>query len=277
MDSLDSLHFLTYIYRIPRYFIRKSKEFLRTAFWRRNLLPDYRKNKDKLKKLKDLHKGEPCVLIGGGPSLNKMDLDIFSDYVTIACNAFYLKHNDISFIPNYYTVEDPLPANDNKDEINSLQDTVKIIPYDLKNVIDNEDDTIYVNFRRSAINYRSENFPKYSHDFLNESFWGGTVMYFNIQLAEYLGCNPIYLVGVDLAYSVPDSVKRVGAVLTSTEDDGNHFDPRYFGKGKRWHFPVIERMQAGFDKAYSELELHGIDLFNAGVDSELKNIPKKKL
>ena len=45
-----------------------------------------------------------------------------------------------------------------------------------------------------------QKFPLYSHDFLNESFWGGTVMYLNIQLAEYLGCNPIYLVGVDLSY-----------------------------------------------------------------------------
>ena len=51
-------------------------------------------------------------------------------------------------------------------------------------------------------------------------------MYFNIQLAEYLGCNPAYLIGVDLSYSVSKSVERLGAVLTSTEDDENHFDPR---------------------------------------------------
>ena len=57
-------------------------------------------------------------------------------------------------------------------------------------------------------------------------------MFFSIQLAVHLGHNPIYIIGVDLNYSIPQSVKKSGAVLTSTEDDVNHFDPRYFGSGK---------------------------------------------
>lgn len=243
----------------------------------KNIGSEYKKNKLALSKLKDKHKGQPCILIGGGPSINKMDLNRFSKYITIACNGFYLKHEDISYIPTYYTVEDPLPAEDNRQQINDIKGTTRIIPYDLKKIIDAPDDTIYVNFRRSAINSQSSKFPLYSNDFLNESFWGGTVMYFNIQLAEYLGCNPIYLVGVDLSYTVPDSVDRIGAVLTSNEDDENHFDPRYFGKGKRWHLPATERMQVGFNKALYELEKKGIQLINAGLDSNLKNVPKKSV
>lgn len=268
---------LTYSYRIPRYFLRKTKEAIRSYLWKKNIGSEYKKNKLALSKLKDKHKGQPCILIGGGPSINKMDLNRFSKYITIACNGFYLKHEDISYIPTYYTVEDPLPAEDNRQQINDIKGTTRIIPYDLKKIIDAPDDTIYVNFRRSAINSQSSKFPLYSNDFLNESFWGGTVMYFNIQLAEYLGCNPIYLVGVDLSYTVPDSVDRIGAVLTSNEDDENHFDPRYFGKGKRWHLPATERMQVGFNKALYELEKKGIQLINAGLDSNLKNVPKKSV
>ena len=243
MKFLDSL---TYFYRIPRYFFRKLKESLRSLLWKKNIGSTYRKNKLALSKLKNKHKNEPCVIIGGGPSLNKMNLNFFADYVTIACNGFYLKHDEISFTPTYYTVEDALSAEDNSQEINKIEDTIRIIPYDLKKIVDQPKNTIYVNFRRSAINSRSPKFPFYSHDFLNESFWGGTVMYFNIQLAEYLGCNPIYLIGVDLSYSVSKSVERLGTVLTSTEDDENHFDPRYFGKGKRWHLPETDRMQQAF-------------------------------
>ena len=102
-------------------------------------------------------------------------------------------------------------------------------------------------------------------------------MYFNIQLAEYLGCNPIYLIGVDLSYSVSKSVERLGAVLTSTEDDENHFYPRYFGKGKRWHLPETDRMQQAFDEAHKQLKSKNIKLFNAGVYSLLQNIPTIKL
>ncbi len=270
-------NYLTYSYRIPRYFIRKFSEALRSLLWRRGFVSNYQQNKNALSKLRNKHKGRPCVLIGGGPSLNKMDLDKFSNYITVACNGFYLKHEELSFIPTYYTVEDPLPASDNKYQINSIQNTTRIIPYDLKKVIDQPENTIYVNFRRSAVYSNSRKFPYYSHDFLNESFWGGTVMYFNIQLAEFLGCNPIYLIGVDLSYKVSDSVIRKGAVLTSTEDDENHFDPRYFGKGKRWHLPETDRMQLAFDTAREELAQRGIELINAGLDSQLKNIPKASL
>ena len=265
---------LTYLYRIPRYFFRKNRESIRTFLWKRNLVPSFIKNKEALLKLKDKHKGEPCILFGGGPSLNKMDLNKFSSYVTIGCNGFFYKFDDLSFVPTYYTVEDPRPAEDNKDQINSIKNTIRIIPIDLRKVINNKENTIYVNFRRSAVNYKSPNFPYYSHDFLNESFWGGTVMYFNIQLAEYLGCNPIYLVGVDLSYTVLKSVKKIGGTLISTEDDVNHFDPRYFGAGKRWGVPETGRMQKGFETALRELNSVNIDLYNAGVDSKLKNIPR---
>jgi len=267
----------TIIYRAIRFLLRIIKEKNITKRWNSEE-KFFKENKQKLLKLKNKHKGQPCVLIGGGPSINKMPLNDYKDMVTIACNGFYLKHEELDYIPTYYTVEDPLPANDNKQEIMSLKDTTKIIPYDLKNVIEPDQNTVYINFLRSYMRPSNPNFPLFnSKDFENKSYWGGTVMYMNIQLAKYLGCNPIYLIGVDLSYKVPSTVKQNGAVLTSTEDDGNHFDPRYFGKGKKWHLPETERMQQAFTKAYEELKKDGIELINAGVDSKLEVIPKKEI
>ncbi len=266
----------TLIYRGFRYFLRRIKENKVSSLWNSNNV-FFKDNKEKLLLLKDKHKDEPAVLFGGGPSINKMNFEDYKDMVTIACNGFYLKHDDISYIPNYYTVEDPLPANDNKKEIINLKNTTKVIPYDLKEVITPDENTIYINFKRSYMRPHNENFPFFSNHFENEAFWGGTVMYMNIQLAKYLGCNPIYLIGVDLSYKVPKSVKKNGAVLTSTEDDENHFDPRYFGKGKKWHLPETERMQQAFTKAYYELKKEGVELINGGVDSKLEVVPKKSI
>lgn len=261
-------------FRGGRYFNRKFKEFLRTKRWNTSSNIAQKQNYNKLLSLKDKHKDQPCVLFGGGPSINKMDLNQFQDMVSIGCNGFYLKHEDISFIPTYYTVEDPLPAMDNKRELEVLEGTTKVIPYDLKDIIGADENTIYVNFLRSYMRPNNKDFPLFSTEFEDYSYWGGTVMYFNIQLAHYLGCNPIYLVGVDLSYKVPETVKRAGAVLTSTEDDENHFDPRYFGAGKKWHLPETERMQKSFTKAHKELKKQGVDLLNAGVNSKLRHIPK---
>ncbi len=267
---------ITLISRIPRFFIRKYNESVFSYKWRKELDSTLKENKLRLSNLRNKHLNQPCVLIGGGPSINKMDLNDFKDMVSIACNGFYLKHSDLDYQPTYYTVEDPLPAADNTFEILSTEST-KIIPYDLRYIFRDFDDSevIYCNFRRSKVSYKNKSFPLFSDDFLSESYWGGTVMYLNIQLAHYLGCNPIYICGVDLSYTVPNSVVKKGAVLESTEDDNNHFDPRYFGKGKKWHLPETDRMQQAFTRAYEELGSRGVKLINIGIDSKLDVIPKK--
>ena len=124
----------TLIYRGIRYYIRKLKELHRTLFF--NYL--YESDFIALKNLKNKHKNKPCVLIGGGPSINKMDLQELGDFITIACNGFYLKMEELNWTPTYYTVEDPLPAEDNKEEISSLRNTIKVIPADLKEVIQHD-------------------------------------------------------------------------------------------------------------------------------------------
>lgn len=264
----------TFFYRGLRYAYRIIKEKRRSSNWKSE---PYKGNYEKLLALKGKHEGQPAVLIGGGPSINKMDLNQFKDMVTIACNGFYLKHDAIDFIPTYYTVEDPLPAEDNSKEISALKGTTKIVPWDLKHFVKPDNETVYINFLRSYMRPSNSDFPLFSNDFENKSYWGGTVMYLNIQLAKFLGCNPIYIIGVDLTYNIPESVEKTGAILTSTEDDENHFDPRYFGVGKKWHVPETARMQKSFTKAFKELKKEKIDLINAGVNSKLQEIPKTRL
>ncbi|MAJ37336.1 MAG: hypothetical protein CMC19_05320 [Flavobacteriaceae bacterium] len=263
----------TLVSRGIRYYFRKLNEFFRTLFFHFIYPNDFKA----LKALKDKHKDEPCVLIGGGPSLNKMNLEKLQGFVTIACNGFYLKMDELHWSPTYYTVEDPLPAEDNQKEISRLCNTTKVIPVDLKKFISRDKNTIYCNFRRSYLRPGRKNYPKFSFDFTKQSFWGGTVMFYNLQLAAHLGCNPIYLVGVDLNYKIPKDVSKSGAVLLSNSDDENHFHPKYFGKGKRWHLPETDRMQKCFTKAYIELTENDFKVYNAGIDSKLKDIPKQSV
>lgn len=99
-------------------------------------------------------------------------------------------------------------------------------------------------------------------------------MYFNIQLAAFMGYSKIYLIGVDLNYVIPEDIEQDGKVLTSVGDDVNHFNADYFGKGKKWHLPETERMQTAFTKAFVSCQKLGIELINLGVDSKLEDIPK---
>ena len=96
-----------------------------------------------------------------------------------------------------------------------------------------------------------------------------------LQLAKYMNFHESYLLGIDLSYNWPSSHK--GDVLLSKENDTDHFHPNYFGKGKRWHNPKVDRMQKSFNKALDYYKNSDRILTNMTLGGNLKHIPRKKL
>jgi hypothetical protein len=228
-----------------------------------------KRNLVQIRDLKDIYIGKPGFVIGNGPSLNKIDIARLADQVTIGSNSIFLLKENAGFVPKYYTVEDHLVAEDRKAEIMRLGGTQKIFPFDLKNKFD-ESEALFVNFRRNYYN-----FPRFSKDLDKVAFWGGTVTFLNIQLASYLGCNPIYLVGVDHSYRTDVPVKKDGAQWTSLGEDVNHFHPDYFGKGFRWHDPNVRRMEESYQCAKRYCDAVGIEIFNSTVGGKLEVFPRR--
>ena len=101
-----------------------------------------------------------------------------------------------------------------------------------------------------SVDYREfREWPKFGRDLGRIGFVGGTVTYICIQLAYFLGAAEVVLVGVDHSYVVPEDEPLEGNTLTSTRDDVNHFHADYFGAGKRWHLPRVERMELSYIRA----------------------------
>ncbi len=225
-------------------------------------------NREALSRLANRHQGKRCFIIGNGPSLNQTDVGKLSGDVVIGCNSLFLAFDRFKRPPDYYTVEDPLVGEDRQRELRGVSGPVKLAPYDLAGFLDGGD-FLYVNFLR-----KYPGFPRYGWDFARQVYWGGTVTYFNLQLATYLGCNPIYLIGVDHSYKTNFKIQREGVVWTSQEADQNHFDPNYFGKGYRWHDPVVERMEAAYIKAQEECGRRGVTIYNATVGGHLEVFPR---
>lgn len=272
MESIKN----TRLYRAGSFFIRKYKEHRLTSRWVARS-EDLNENIKKLLALKDKHKNQPCVVIGNGPSLKKMNLNDFKDMVTIACNAFYLVHDKLDFIPTYYSAEDLFTAENNAEALNNLKGTTKIIPYDLKGILKPSENTVYVNFLRTYMRSRKPDFPLFSRDFENKAYWGGSVVYMNLQLAYFLGCNPIYLIGVDMSYNVPDKINKTsGPIAYSAEIASNYFTANYLATGQKWNLPEVWRLQKSFAKAYHELRKEGVELINIGIDSKLEVVPKRE-
>ncbi len=222
--------------------------------------------------LKNCHAGRRGFVIGSGPSLNLMDLSLLAGEITFVSNAFFLGFETVGFHPTYLTVEDPLPAEDYAAELNALTGLTKIFAHDLRYCLRTTPETIFVYFDRYYTDWRHTSFPRFSPDAVDRLYWGGTVAFMSLQLAWHMGIREVYLVGVDLDYTIPDHAD--GDVIVSREADRSHFHPAYFGPGKRWHDPKVERMARSFARAGEYFHCHGGALYNATVGGRLEYLPR---
>lgn len=213
---------------------------------------------------KNIHKNEPCWIIGNGPSLNTMDLSVLAGRITFGMNSIHLGFDAFGFKPTYYTVEDNFVAEDNAQAINALTGMTKFIPEDLTYCLRINHDCCPVDFKRHYKPY-----PQFSDDCARVVYWGSTVTYLSIQLAYYMGCDPINLIGVDFSYTVPDWAEGQEEI-TSRGDDPNHFHPAYFGKGKRWHHPRLDRVLPSYETARKHFDSAGRQIYNATRGGKLE-------
>jgi hypothetical protein len=103
-----------------------------------------------------------------------------------------------------------------------------------------------------------------------------------LQLAFLLGFEPMYLIGCDTNYVVPQSVVKEGEetehgkmFFTSTKDDDpNHFCPDYFGKDRKWHNPQVENMIWHYMMAHEATAICGRHIYNATVGGKLEVFPR---
>jgi hypothetical protein len=227
-------------------------------------------NERKLLGLRNINQGKRCFIIGNGPSLNQLDLTLLKNEYTFGVNAIYTNYEKMGFYPTYYVVEDFLVAEDRAAEINAYNKSdIKFFGNYLRYCLEPDESTILLNVILDYSDY--ENFPYFSQNLLQRIWVGGTVSYLCMQIAFYMGFSEVYLVGFDHNYKIPEDVqKQKNHVLVSTSQDVNHFNEAYFGKGKRWHDPMLHRMDKAYRRARMVYEANDRQIFNATEGGKLE-------
>lgn len=227
-------------------------------------------NERRLQALHNRYQGQRCFIIGNGPSLRHTDLSRLKNEITLGSNGLLLLFEESSFRPTFYTLEDRLTAQDRATEINALTGVIKLLPLDVQQWLPPTSDTIYINFWR---NYWP--FPQFSTQFDRLVYWGGTVTYLNLQLAYFLGCPEVYLVGVDHQWTMrPTEEPDENGLIISQGEDQNHFDPRYLGSGGRWYHPRTHRMEEAYHAAKVAYKADGRVIYNATIGGQLEVFPR---
>ena len=237
---------------------------------------------DRLRSLKDKFKGERIFVMGNGPSLNNTNLEFLKNEYTFGVNRVYLLGDRISWKPTFYTANDWRVVPDIASDINALTGSTFFFEESFRGILREGNDTYF--YRHCAADPNHPEETSFGHEATRGIRGAGSVVGTAVQLAAYMGFNPIYLIGCDLGYKVLNTVEQEGddkfgngvkLLLTSTKDDDpNHFDTRYFGKGQRWHDPNVKRMISGHEQCKLGIADKGDEIYNATVGGELEVYPR---
>ncbi len=229
----------------------------------------------RIRKYHNFYRGQTAVLMGNGPTLNSVDFDLIKNLPTFGVNAVYLKKDEMGFLPTHYLVEDVFVAEDRAEEIHALKGPTKWFGNYLRYAIKDDPDTLWMNVSVSYGNFAD--FPYWSPIAGRIIYCGGTVSYLAMQLAYYMGFQRLILVGFDHHYVVPDDAEVSGTQILSHGSDPNHFDNTYFGQGKRWHLPMVDRMEIAYKKAHKNWLASGREIVNATAGGALEVFPRRSL
>ena len=229
---------------------------------------NYNRNPE-IEKFRNCHFNQEAVIIASGPSIQQTQpLNLRNDLIPFACNSIFLING---FTPNYYFVIDTLVMEQRLEQIKKLSCT-KFFPMDFKEHID---DAYFYNSNRVP-------WPKvFSKDFAMESEVIGTVVYSMLQMAYFMGCDPVYIIGLDHDYSnLLNNSKQDGHVMEVTGKGQSHFHKDYLTVGMKWHYPWIERCEAAYEVSADHYARNGRNIFNATPGSKVncfKRVDYQKL
>lgn len=236
------------------------------------------KNERNLISFKNSLRGQTAILLGNGPSLNKLDANLL-DGLTVFGSNLITTANIPNLKVDHVIVEDTFMAEDNRRHFSSLarSDTNLWFGNYLKYCMPDGRSCIRLNVSM-YYNSSANDFPKWSKDAGRIIYTGGTVSYMALQLAAFMGVKRLILFGFDNNYELPILGEEAnGNDILSSGPDLNHFSTDYFGKGKRWHDPMVGRMETSYKRAREMLFPSGVLVVNSTPGGRLEIFPRLAL
>lgn len=205
----------------------------------------------KLRKYKNIHKGERCFVIGNGPSLKISDLEKLKNEKIMVANSIFKIFNDLSYIPSYYFLQDNKVILNNKDALNKMSGFTKFVRAHYAK-------RYHVNGATYFCMLRNER--KFSKHIPLTVYSGQTVTYTMIQFAAYMGFKEIYLLGVDFDYGQDNTA------ITQQ----SYFDKRLFDSTAEYHAPELDSNLIAYNTAKRFCDQHHIKICNATRGGKLE-------
>lgn len=215
-----------------------------------------------LASLKDAHKGKPMIIVGNGPSLNKTPLDEFPGIASIGMNKIDLLFKRVKWRPSYIVCTNGIVVKQHRDVFADSDIPVLLSSKNKRSMPK----------KTKKVSYFLSNISRdFSPDFSEGVGSAATVTYTALQLAYYMGANPVIIFGVDHSFKYEgkanDIAKREGA-------DVNHFDPNYFKSGSYWGVPNLDLSEKAYLASRIAFEEDGRKVYDATIGGKLEIFEK---
>ena len=220
----------------------------------------------RLARLKDLHAGRRCFIIGNGPSLTAEDLDALAAHgeITFAFNRIYHIFDQTRWRPTYYISQDEKMLAGCAGEVTDLAAEIKFIPAEAKwyHGIEIPGCQLFhlIGQKKGMEPVFSENIP---HGISNSN----TVVFSAMQFAVYMGIREIYLIGVDHHFHT--SVNDKGEIVVDpTAKD--YFSDKYNPDKDKLYIPNTDASTLTYIAAKRYADTHGVRVCNATRGGKLE-------
>lgn len=227
---------------------------------------DLEKSRDYFASLEGMFTGRSGWVIGNGPSLRMADLELLKGKISIASNKIYLAYEETTWRPQFYTVIDEILWPKIASELDRFFETVLISPR-LDHSLTRAEHFLLPVQREDLVKLGSQR--RFSDSAGDGFFMGRTVTLVNLQLAAFMGLDPIFLLGVDHKYLGEDG--RGGRAVHSVK---NHFSERYREQGEVVYGANMEAMNQGYQEAAIWAQESGRRILNASRESALEAFPR---
>ncbi len=254
------------IYYIPRKmfskygYIRNYLIFPIKAFFRVHSIGWEFKKYEVLKKYRNIHRGKRCYIIATGPSLQWDDLEKIQGEITLSLNSFYKGYEKLEFRPDYYFIGDEGVLLDFDNTSLRLSELAKKAVF-LNDMIKRTDEKVVpipINYLDHWYNYGNRKYNYYKNLKFSENLmwglydkWTSTICL--IEIAIYMGCKEICIMGVDCNYSLKN------LHFISTEYDKEEWAPN-----KNLDKAAIQQLSniIGYEFVNHEAEKRGVKIYN---------------
>lgn len=167
----------------------------------------------------DKHEGQKCFMVGAGPSLTYEMLDAIDGHVNFSMNNIAKAFPHTTWRPWYY-LNVTMSASYNDYWMELAKEATREAKHSFfwaRNF------HIPLSAKAKSFSFLScASLPIWPHDPTEWVSRYGSSMFTALQLAVFMKCNPIYLIGCDVNYA--------GSVDLETGEDSAHFDKDYLGE-----------------------------------------------